>query len=76
MIPKECARPAKEGKQPAFTVGGIWRFRKDQFEQWFIVAVGVVSMLFANSADAKGRTGSRRVYSGHGKGSHYVGGKK
>ena len=41
-----------------------------------LTAVGFVGMLFANSADAKGRTGSRRVYGGHGKGSHYVGGKK
>ena len=42
----------------------------------FIATVGLVGMLFSAVADAKGRTGSRRVYNGHGKGSHYVGGKK
>ena len=41
-----------------------------------IAVVGLVGMGFPSFADAKGRTGSRRVYSGHGKGSHYVGGKK
>ena len=34
MILKECTRPAREGEQPALTVGGIWRFRQDQFERW------------------------------------------
>ena len=41
-----------------------------------LAAVGLAGMVFVNSVEAKGRTGSRRVYSGHGKGSHYVGGKK
>ncbi len=27
-------RLAREGKLPAFKVGGMWRFRKDQFEKW------------------------------------------
>ena len=35
---KVCRRTAwrwcKSGKLPAFKVGGIWRFRKDQFEKW------------------------------------------
>jgi len=25
---------AREGKLPAFKVGGVWRVRKDQFELW------------------------------------------
>jgi len=25
---------AQAGKLPAFKVGGVWRFRKDQFEKW------------------------------------------
>ena len=32
--PFTVTRLAREGKLPAFKVGGIWRFRKDQFEQW------------------------------------------
>ncbi|MDP3723327.1 MAG: helix-turn-helix domain-containing protein [Candidatus Omnitrophota bacterium] len=44
--PFTVTRLAREGKLPAFSarggsanlcggkVGGIWRFRKDQFEQW------------------------------------------
>ena len=32
--PFTVTRLAREGKIPAFKVGGIWRFRKDQFEQW------------------------------------------
>ena len=27
-------RLARTGKLPGFKVGGIWRFRKDQFEKW------------------------------------------
>ena len=32
--PFTVTRLAREGKIPAFKIGGIWRFRKDQFEQW------------------------------------------
>ena len=32
--PFTVTRLAREGKLPAFKVGGIWRFRKDQFEKW------------------------------------------
>jgi excisionase family DNA binding protein len=32
--PFTVTRLAREGKIPAFKVGGIWRFRKDEFEQW------------------------------------------
>ncbi len=32
--PFTVTRLAREGKIPAFKVGGIWRFRKDQFEKW------------------------------------------
>ncbi|MGH7889382.1 MAG: helix-turn-helix domain-containing protein [Thermodesulfobacteriota bacterium] len=28
------ARLAREGKIPAFKVGGVWRFRKDELEKW------------------------------------------
>ena len=45
-------------------------------EALVIAAIGLVGLVFANAVEAKGRTGSRRVYHGHGKGSHYVGGKK
>ena len=34
--PFTVTRLAREGKIPAFKVGGIWRFRKDQFEQWIV----------------------------------------
>ncbi len=32
--PFTVTRLAREGKIPAFKVGGIWRFRKDQIEGW------------------------------------------
>ena len=34
LHPFTVTRLAREGKLPAFKVGGAWRFRKDQFEQW------------------------------------------
>ena len=41
-----------------------------------VVLMLLMVMLFvAELAYARGRTGSRRVYPGHGKGSHYVGGR-
>jgi len=41
----------------------------------FIIVLLLVAIVICETADARGRIGSRRVYSGHGKGSHYVGGK-
>ncbi len=32
--PFTVTRLAREGKLPGFKVGGIWRFRRDQFEEW------------------------------------------
>lgn len=32
--PFTVTRLAREGKLPGFKVGGIWRFRKDELEQW------------------------------------------
>ena len=32
--PFSVTRLARQKKLPAFKVGGIWRFRKDQFESW------------------------------------------
>ena len=34
LHPFTVTRLAREGKIPAFKVGGVWRFRKDQLEQW------------------------------------------
>ena len=34
LHPFTVTRLAREGKIPAFKVGGVWRVRKDQFEQW------------------------------------------
>ena len=34
LHPFPVTRLAREGKIPAFKVGGVWRVRKDQFEQW------------------------------------------
>ena len=34
LHPFTVTRLAREGKVPAFKVGGVWRFQKDQFEQW------------------------------------------
>ena len=34
LHPFTVTRLAREGKLPAFKVGGSWRFRKDQFERW------------------------------------------
>ena len=32
--PFTITRLAREGKLPALKVGGIWRFRKDEFKKW------------------------------------------
>lgn len=32
--PFSVTRLARQKKLPAFKVGGVWRFRKDQFEDW------------------------------------------
>ncbi len=34
LHPFTVTRLAREGKVPAFKVGGSWRFRRDEFEQW------------------------------------------
>ncbi len=34
LHPFTVTRLAREGKIPAFKVGGVWRFRKDEFESW------------------------------------------
>ena len=34
LHPFTVTRLAREGKLPGFKVGGVWRFRKDQFERW------------------------------------------
>ena len=34
LHPFTVTRLAREGKIPAFKAGGVWRVRKDQFEQW------------------------------------------
>ena len=34
LHPFTVTRLAREGKLPAFKVGGVWRFRRDQFENW------------------------------------------
>ena len=34
LHPFTVTRLARDGKLPAFKVGGVWRFRKDEFEQW------------------------------------------
>ncbi len=34
LHPFTVARLAREGKLPAFKVGGVWRVRKDEFEKW------------------------------------------
>ena len=38
--PFTVTRLAREGKLPGFKVGGIWRFRKDQFERWIVQQSG------------------------------------
>ena len=34
LHPFTVTRLAREGKIPAFKVGGVWRVQKDQFERW------------------------------------------
>lgn len=34
LHPFTVTRLAREGKLPAFKVGGSWRFQKDEFERW------------------------------------------
>ena len=32
--PLSVTRLARQGKLPALKVGGVWRFRRDEFERW------------------------------------------
>ena len=34
LHPFTVTRLAREGKIPAFKVGGVWRVRRDEFERW------------------------------------------
>jgi len=34
LHPFTVTRLAREGKIPAFKVGGVWRVRRDKFEEW------------------------------------------
>ena len=34
LHPFTVTRLAREGKLPAFKVGGVWRIKKDEFERW------------------------------------------
>ena len=34
LHPFTVTRLAREGKLPAFKVGGVWRFQKEQFVAW------------------------------------------
>lgn len=36
LHPFTVARLAREGKIPAFKVGGVWRIKKDEFERWIV----------------------------------------
>ncbi len=36
LHPFTVTRLAREGKLPAFKVGGVWRIKKDEFEQWIV----------------------------------------
>ena len=40
LHPFTVTRLAREGKIPAFKVGGVWRVRKDQFEKWIVSQTG------------------------------------
>ncbi len=35
LLPFTVTRLAREKKIPAFKVGGVWRFWKNEFERWF-----------------------------------------
>lgn len=36
LHPFTVTRLAREGKLPAFKVGGVWRIKKDEFERWIV----------------------------------------
>ena len=40
LHPFTVTRLAREGKLPAFKVGGVWRFRRDDFERWIASRTG------------------------------------
>ena len=48
LHPFTVTRLAREGKIPAFKVGGSWRFRKDEFGKWI-------------TSRTNNRYGSRRI---------------
>lgn len=53
LHPFSVTRLARQKKLPAFKVGGVWRFQKDQFEQW-------ISRL-ANGNPVAGRNRKKRT---------------
>lgn len=40
LAEKTAYRLASEGKLPGFKVGGSWRFKKEDIEQWIEVSKG------------------------------------
>ncbi len=45
--PFSVTRLARQKKIPAFKAGGVWRFRKDQFEQWIETQTNIQTSLSA-----------------------------
>jgi len=53
--PFSVTRLARQNKIPAFKAGGVWRFRKDQFERWIETQTNVQSSLSDGKSSRKRR---------------------
>lgn len=53
--PFSVTRLARQKKIPAFKAGGVWRFRKDQFERWIETQTNVQTSLSAEKLSRKRR---------------------
>jgi len=51
--PFSVTRLARQKKIPAFKAGGVWRFRKDQFEQWIKMQTNIQTSLSAGELSRK-----------------------
>ena len=55
LHPFTVTRLAREGKLPAFKVGGVWRIEKQQFENW----IGQKESVSQNNAQRSGHRNAK-----------------
>ena len=53
--PFSVTRLARQKKLPAFKVGGVWRFRKDQFFSWIEAQTNTQASISARNSKGQSR---------------------